>query len=136
MDILSKNDPSPWGTSAFDIVLGAAEVIPFGFVLNWFYNFEDWLASLRDADVIFAQSYATYAIDLEYEFVPDIGIMRDGNHIMHIFQQERIIDVEPPSLPLIDRHWVNLLRTVDAITLTTGILKGILRKRGHNSRKA
>jgi hypothetical protein len=129
MDIISKMDTSPWGTSSWDVVLGIAEVIPFGFVLNWFVNFEDWLASLRDADVIFAQSYATYAIDCRYEFEIEKGVMTNGNHVMHIYQQERIINVEPPSLPLIDKHWVTLLRTVDAITLTTGILKGILRKR-------
>lgn len=129
MDIVSKFDPSPWGTGAWDVVLGAAEVIPLGFVLNWFLNFEDWLASLRDANVTIAQSYATYAIDVDCEFKSVNGQFLGENHRMHVYQQERITGVEPPSLPLIDKHWVNLLRTVDAITLTTGMIKSILQKR-------
>jgi hypothetical protein len=129
LDIISLNDPSEWGTSNWDVVRASWEIIPFSFIFDWFVNFGDWLTTLRDVEVVFAQSYATYAIEAEYEFEPLNGEMQGENPVIKVFRQERIIDVEPPRIPLVDRHWSNLLRKVDLITLTVGILKGILKKR-------
>lgn len=129
IDIYSRCDPSPWGTSAFDIVRGTWERIPFSFVADWFVNLGDYLASIRNAEVSYAQSYATYAIECKHEF--PLGDMQQSGvtPYCYSFVQRRIVDLEPPTLPLVDKRWRSIYRTVDLISLTASIIKSILGKR-------
>jgi hypothetical protein len=130
MDILFLNDPSKWGTSSWDVVRASWERIPFSFVADWFVNFGDWLASLRDANVVFAQSYATYAIDVKYEVsLNNWEAMDEYPSTIHAVLIDRIVDVEPPKLPLIDRRWRNIYRTIDVIAFATMMLRSIITKR-------
>lgn len=129
MDILHRFDPSPWGTSAHDVLSAAWEIVPFSFIFDWFVNLGDWLASVREIDVSYAQSYATYAIEAKYDFESLNGEMLGENPQISVFRQRRVIELEPPSLPLVDKDWANVLRTVDLISLSAAILKSLLQKR-------
>jgi hypothetical protein len=131
MDIIMRYDPSPWGTSAWDVLMATWERIPFSFIFDWFINVGDWLASLRDIDYVLAQSYATYAIESKtkitsadpYHFPYGLDLEVES------FSMDRIVDVEPPTLPLVDKKWQNTLRTIDLISLSIGMLKSVLKRR-------
>jgi hypothetical protein len=128
LDILKRYDPSEWGVSAMDILRAGYEIIPLSFVFDWFLNVEKWLTSLRSVEIKYAQSYATFAIEATHTF-------KDGNYyfieplVIRTFLMDRIIDVEPPRLPLVDKRWANCLRIIDLISLTIGLLKGVLTRR-------
>jgi hypothetical protein len=128
LDIHTSFDPHKWGTSLNDIVLGAWNVIPFSFLFDWFVNLGDWISSLRQIDIHYAQSYATYAVETEVEFDHGSFIFESNVLKTHSFLQQRIVDIEPPPLPMIDKDWANMTRTCDLISLTVGMLKGILKK--------
>jgi hypothetical protein len=129
IDILSSNRSSDFGLSPWDMIRGTWEYIPFSFIFDWFVNLGDWLASLRELEVVFAQSYATYAVDCTTELLPGTDVTLDFNPKCRSFLMSRVVDLEPPSLPLVDRRWRNTLRTIDSIALTIGMLKSILKKR-------
>jgi hypothetical protein len=130
IDMLSRKDLSPWGTSAHDVLMGAWERIPFSFLVDWFINVGDWLASLRSIEVVYAQSYATYSVASTVKVDTDCGVYvlnEKPEYYTHVMN--RIVDLEPPKLPLIDRRWANITRYIDLIALSTGMLKGILRRK-------
>jgi hypothetical protein len=129
IDMFSRFDPHLWGTSDWDVIRAIWERIPWSFVADWFVNVGDWLASLREIQIDFAQSYATYAIEAKVFWTyPD---WNDGGAKIRteIFRQNRIVDLEPPSLPLVDRRWANCLRLIDSISLIVGTLRNVLTKR-------
>jgi len=128
LDITSRYDPSEWGTSAMDVLRAGYEIIPFSFVFDWFLNVEKWLTSLRSLDIVYAQSYATYAIEATHTF-QDGAFHYTDPCVVKSFLMNRIIDVEPPRLPLVDKRWANCLRIIDLISLTIGLLKGVLTRR-------
>lgn len=128
MDIHSRFDPSEWGTGLNDIIAAGWEGIPFSFLFDWFINVGDWIASLRKIEIDAAQTYATYAINAKTIFSPGSVQYPSGFPEIEIFLQTRIVDLELPILPLVDKEWANITRTVDLITLTVGMLKGILAK--------
>lgn len=130
LDISSRFDPAPWGTSAVDVALGIWERTKFSFLIDWLINVGDYIASLRSLEIVYAQSYCTYAIEAVTTInSSDRLSFENGNPKVKTFLMERIVDLEPPTHPLIDRRWRNCLRTIDLISLTIGMLKGILNKR-------
>lgn len=130
IDMYSRFDPHPWGTSAHDFLSGAWERKWLSFVIDWFINVGDWLSSLREIEISYAQQYCTYAVRSITELKPGDDVYFTGeNPIVYNFLQDRIVDFEPPRFPLIDKRWANVLRTIDAISLTIGMLKGILKRR-------
>jgi hypothetical protein len=129
IDVLMMHDPSPWGTSSWDIIMASWERIPFSFIFDWFINVGDWLASLRDIETAIAQSYATYALDTKITVYDASPYVLQGKPEYTGFRMERITDVEPPSLPLVDKKWRNTLRTIDLISLSIGMLKSVLSRR-------
>jgi hypothetical protein len=129
MDIISRFDPSPWGTSSWDVLMGTWERIPFSFLVDWFINVGDWLASLRSIEVVFAQSYATFAVETKTTLKQDSYYTLDFEPVVYSFLMDRIIDIEPPSLPLIDKRWRNVTRTLDLIALSIGTIKSVLKRR-------
>ena len=130
LDILSRIETHEWGTSNWDLVRAGWEVIPFSFVFDWFVKFGDYLTILRDLEIVYAQSYATYAVDCKMTVThPDCEHGGGEENHVHTFLQERIVNLEPPKLPLIDSHWNNLMRSVDLISLAAGMIKRILGNR-------
>lgn len=130
IDLHSRFDPAPFGSSPWDAVRASWEVIPFSFIADWFVNVGDWLNSLRQLEAVFAQSYATAVVETEVKFEPGEHILdRDDPLFMKSLLISRIVDLERPTLPLIDKQWINTLRIVDSITLTIGMLKSILNRR-------
>lgn len=129
LDILKRFDPAPWGTSSWDVIRATWERIPFSFIFDWFVNVGDWLTSLRSLEIVYAQSYATYAVESRTYISAGANQTLTNGQWCDSFRMERIIDLEPPSNPLIDRRWRNCLRTIDLISLTIGMLKGILKQR-------
>jgi hypothetical protein len=130
MDIRLLYDPAPFGTSAVDVLRAAVERVPFSFIADWFINLQDWLTSLRDVNLDVAQSYATYAIENELEIKSGDHVnLLTGKNIVNSFTMMRIVDVEPPRLPLIDKRWRNTVRTIDLLALTIGALRRALKKR-------
>jgi len=128
IDLYRRFDPSPYGTSAVDVLRATWERIPWSFVFDWFVHFGDWLTSLRDVEMEIAQSYVTCAIDCVTrvsfpEHYHDVEVFT-----FHDYRMDRFVDIEPPSFPLIDKKWANCTRLVDAISLITGMLKRILRR--------
>lgn len=130
MDILSKHDTSPWGFSAWDTVMAGWERIPFSFIADWFLNLGDFLASLRDANVDIAQSYASYAVDVTTK-IHGQGQLHMSELTLRSVLIDRVVAIEPPRLPLVDKRWRNLNRTIDGITLIVGMLKSVLKRRRH-----
>lgn len=130
MDAVRMSDPYSWGTGPADLVAASWERIPYTFVFDWFIQLGDWLASHRPTDNIFAQSYASYALDVKYFLDSPQWKNVDGTAAyVHFYLMKRIIDIEPPKLPLLDKRWAKITRSVDLIALTVGILKGVLTKR-------
>lgn len=127
IDMHARDNRFDFGLSPWDTIRGAWEAIPFSFVVDWFVNVGDWLASLRDLEVVYAQSYATYAVDVETEVLQGDDMTVD-TQTARSFLMSRIVNLEPPSLPLIDRRWMTILRTIDGISLILAILKGVTRK--------
>lgn len=137
LDIVSRHDPHEWGMSAYDIMRAAWEVIPFSFVLDWFINISDWLTSLRSLEIELAQSYSSYAINATSKFWSED---EDGDDyfvftnteafVAKSFLMDRVIDVEPPSFPIVEREWSSTLRMLDSISLVAGLLKGVLPRGG------
>jgi hypothetical protein len=131
IDISKRYDPCKWGTSAWDMLRAGWEIIPFSFVFDWFIEVGDWLASLREIELEIAQSYATFAVEArtEVDFSGDLWERLGEKPVFNTFYMERIIDLEPPSTPLIDRNKLSLMRQIDAVSLTLGILRGIFTNR-------
>lgn len=131
IDISKRVDPHEWGDSGWDVVQAAWEIIPFSFIADWFINVGDWLASLRSLEIEYAQSYCTYAIESQTKTVnnPEEGVYVTTEVTSTDFLMERIINLEPPPNPLIDRQWGKTLRYIDLISLTVAILKGIVKRR-------
>lgn len=129
LDIGYRNDPFEWGFSAIDLFRASYERIPFSFVFDWIINLGDYLTTLRSLDIAIAQSYATYAIEATTTLYPGNFEMQGPNPVLKSFLMERIVDVHPPKIPLVDKEWRNVIRTIDLISLTIGMLKGILTRR-------
>jgi hypothetical protein len=129
MQIVRRVDPAEWGTGLHDVLMGAWERIPFSFLADWFINVGDWLASIRPIDLEYAQTYATFAVDVKTK-VGSGSFQAAGDELqIHAFLQDRVVGIEPPRLPLIDTQWANCTRYVDLISLTVGMLKSILKRR-------
>lgn len=128
LDIISRDDPHPWGTSNWDLVRGTWERIPFSFIADWFVNVGDWLASLRKLEIVYAQSYATYAVESKMVMKAPQWTS-DEDYKVRVYVMDRITNVEPPTLPLVDKRWANVLRTIDLISLSIGTIKSVLKRR-------
>lgn len=129
IDLSMRHDPHEWGTSAWDILRAGWEIIPFSFVFDWFIEVGDWLASLREIDLEIAQSYATIAVEAETTIDVSNWSNIGDDFLWKTFWMERVVDLEPPSTPHIDRNKLSLLRQIDAASLTLGILRGIFTTR-------
>ena len=127
IDIRKRIDPSPWGTSAIDCLRAGWEIIPFSFVFDWFVGMGDFLTTLRDVEIDYAQSYATYAVESTLRLHAGTDVTQEGTPEIRTLSIDRIIDLEPPNHPLVNTEWFNLNRSLDAIALTTGIIKSVLR---------
>lgn len=134
-DIIKRVDPSEWGTSAVDVLRAGWEIIPFSFIFDWFVNMGDFLTTLRNVQLEFAQSYATYAVESELKM--GIGPYQtcEGVPTLRQVTIERIIDIEPPYHPLVNSEFMNLNRSVDAIALASGMIKNILKSGGKVKRR-
>lgn len=129
IDIITRYDPDRFGTSALDIVRAAWERTPWSFVFDWFVNVGDWLSSIREIKIEIAQSYATFAIEAETKVYFD-GWTHDTEPVVFkSFHMSRIVGLEPPTLPLVDKRWRNITRTLDLISLTIGTLRNVLQRR-------
>jgi hypothetical protein len=130
IDMHFHDNAKDFGFGNWDVIMGVWERIPFSFLVDWLINVGDWLASLRDLEVVYAQSYATYAVESTVTFHPEDGdrMFLSEEPTAKSFLMSRIVDLEPPQFPLIDRRWRNLLRTIDSTALLIGILKKVLRK--------
>jgi hypothetical protein len=129
IDISKRVDHFEWGTSPWDLVRATWERIPFSFVADWFVNFGDWLSSLRSLEIVYAQSYATIAIEAEIKYEEGNWVYPGKLPVYDTLLIDRIVNLEPPPLPLIDKRWQNVKRSLDLISLTVGMLKSILKKR-------
>jgi hypothetical protein len=129
IDMYTRFDPNPFGTSGWDVVRAVWERIPWSFVFDWFVNVGDWLASLREIDIDYAQSYATFAIEAETQVKFPQWVMDKETVTYKALLIDRIIDLEPPAVPLVDKEWGRTLRYIDSISLTIGVLKRILTRR-------
>lgn len=129
IDMYHRFDPNEWGFSNWDLLRAGWERIPWSFVFDWFVNVGDWLASLRQIEIDYAQSYSTVAVEAKSEVsFPDWDMDVDPLTIK-TFHMKRNVDIEPPTLPLVDKNWRNLTRTLDLTALTIGILRGFLQRR-------
>lgn len=129
IDMHTRFDPARFGTSAHDVVRAVWERIPWSFVFDWFVNVGDWLASLREIEIDYAQSYATFAIEAETKVSFPEWTMDVEKVTFKTFHMSRIVDLEPPTFPLVDRRWRNITRTIDLISLTIGTLRNVLTRR-------
>jgi len=125
-DVKHIFDPNPLGFSGIDVLRAAWERIPFSFVVDWFVRLGDFLTQCRNVDIGFVQSYATTAIDSWIQFNDGTDVWQNYNPAIHQVFIERIIDLEPPISPYVNKEWNSVLHTVDAISLAAGILKRTL----------
>jgi len=130
IDISMRRDPHPWGLGPWDVLMATWEIIPFSFIFDWFVNVGDWLASWRKVEFNCHQSYATYSIESNVKILgaaPYVNVYGTPSIETHLMI--RTTNIEPPTLPLVDKRWRNIKRTIDLISLSIGFLKGILRRR-------
>lgn len=129
IDMYSRFDPNPYGTSNWDVLRATWERIPWSFVFDWFVNVGDWLSSLRSIEIDYAQSYATFAIEAETKL--DFSNWTNSPDIFQVntVLVDRIVNLEPPTLPLVDKNWGRTLRYIDSISLIIGTLKNVLKRR-------
>jgi hypothetical protein len=133
LTIKSQCDPSPFGLSAWDTLRAAYEVFPLSFVLNWFIGIEEWLASIRNTKLEVSWSYVTTVVNREgyitSESKGDINWVTPVDSPYTEFMMKRTPDIVPPVLPKLQAEHLSLLRSVDAIALIVGFLKGCLTRR-------
>lgn len=126
MDITKRFDPHEWGFSVRDIIRGGYELLPFSFVLDWFWNLGMFLESLRDVEMEIAQSYATFATESTTYLHAGPDTMQDSTPAMYYFLMERIVALDPPTRPTVTSKYNNFIHAIDGISLAAGILKRIL----------
>jgi hypothetical protein len=130
LDFHFLHDPNPWGFGSVDVFRAVYERIPFSFIFDWFIKLGDWLQNLRELQYELVQSYSTVAVQTVTKFKAGPNCMYLGAEpVLTSFYQDRIVGLEPPYFPLVDKEWRNTLRTIDAISLTIGFLKRILKRR-------
>jgi hypothetical protein len=133
LTIKSQCDPSPFGVGAWDTLRAAYEVFPLSFVLNWFIGIEEWLGSLRNSKLEVAWSYVTTVVNrkghIYTESKGDMNWLEPADCPYTDFMMRRTPNIVPPVLPLLQAEHLSLLRTVDAISLIIGFLKGCLTRR-------
>jgi hypothetical protein len=128
IDIHHRSDPNNFGTQPWDVVRAAWERTPWSFVFDWFVNVGDWLASLREIELSVAQSYASIAIEAETKVTLENSgaVYTDVNPVTYnSLYISRIIDIEPPTFPLVDKRWNNITRSIDLISLALATIKRI-----------
>lgn len=129
IDMYKRFDPHPYGFSEWDVLRATWERIPWSFVVDWFINVGDWLASLREIEIDYAQSYATFCMETKvYVDFPE-WVMTPTTVCYDSLLISRITDLDVPTLPLVDKNWGRTLRYIDSISLIVGMLRNILSKR-------
>lgn len=138
--IESQNDASPLGTSLWDTIMAAWEVVPASFIFDWFIDVGGWLGSLRNTDLVMGQRYASYVCNMRVkiwleEGGSDIGALYSApTQAVPFLLDAYIIDritgnsVAPPILPCLVPGKLSLIHSLDATALTTGLLKSLRRK--------
>jgi hypothetical protein len=129
IDIYKRFDPSPMGFTNWDVLRAVWERTPWSFVFDWFINVGDWLASLRTVQIDYAQSYATYAIQAETKWTYPDWLDDSAEWRCKIFLMDRIIDLNQPNTPLVDKRWLNCLRLIDSISLIVATLHRVVSRR-------
>jgi len=131
----SQCDPAPLGTGIWDVLRGGWEVVPLSFVFNWFFGVEEWLTSMRNTNLSLRGSYSTLVVDrVGRYFIDDyksenISYTKEWSGNVKDYYMGRVIDIKPPSFPLLQAERLSALRTVDAISLIISFMKGILSHR-------
>lgn len=139
LSIVGLRDPAPLGTGIMDALAGAWEKFPLSFVIDWFIDIGQWLASFRDVELKFDKRSATFVYNLEvntsvqsvkglrYVQVPTVVNPMTFNFCTI----ERIVgvDVEPPWGPLVVPGELSLVHLIDAISLSLGALRTAYPKR-------
>jgi hypothetical protein len=131
IDMYSRFDPNPYGTSSWDVLRAIWERIPWSFVVDWVINVGDWLASLREIEIDYAQSYATFSIEARHSIsFPDWTFTSGSSNIRcYCHLMDRIIDLDAPAVPLVDKHWGSTLRYIDSISLILAVIKRLVRRK-------
>lgn len=132
----AHSDANPFGTGAWDVIQGAWEATTLSFLIDWFVDVGDWLASWRDGGITVTKAYATYCFERKFDWwVSDLGFQvpcldkQTGAPMIptiekpfsyRMFYMERQIGdtVKPPILPVLQPQMLSLLRAVDAVALT------------------
>jgi len=132
--VRSKVDPAPLGTGVNDVIRGIWEVVPLSFVFNWFLGVEEWLGSMRNANVTLDASYSTLVVDRKVivrNDKPGSLIQWQSSFVseIHNYEMERKVGVVPPNHPILQAELLSLNRSADAIALIIGFLKSLLGKR-------
>lgn len=130
IDIFNRFDPHPWGFSDWDVLRAIWERTPWSFVVDWFVNIGDWLASLREIEVDILQSYASFALECNTTVTFNgwfESMWEPCSPVRYwTYQMKRVVDIEPPTTPLVDLKWNSVLHTIDAISLATGFIRTFL----------
>jgi hypothetical protein len=133
LTIKSQCDPSPFGLGAWDTLRAAYEVFPLSFVLNWFLGIEEWLGSLRNTKLEISSSYVTTVVNrkghITSESSGDINWLNPVDVSYTEFMMRRTPNVVPPVVPRLQAEHLSLLRSVDAIALMVGLIKGCLTRK-------
>jgi len=130
----AKNDLSPLGTGAFDLVAAAWEVVTLSFVVDWFLDIGMWIGSMRSAGAVTSAPFATYRADGVFETVvfPKDWTQICGpvprDPIRYTFMmKDRIVgeDVLPSWKPLWNPYTLSIVRQFDALALVLGAISAL-----------
>lgn len=130
----AKNDLSPLGTGAFDLVAAAWEVVTLSFVVDWFLDIGMWIGSMRSAGAVTSAPYATYRANGVFETVvfPKGWTQICGpvpkDPIRYTFMmKDRIVgeDVIPSWKPLWNPYTLSIVRQFDALALILGAISAL-----------
>jgi hypothetical protein len=137
--ILSQNDASPYGTSLHDVIEAGWELVPLSFVVDWFVDVGQWLASLRNTDLEFSSGYSTVVLEvqgaLKFDYaegctvIDAIGIGLTKPIKFYAYKMQRfIVNTAPQGLPQLVPLKLKWFRQLDALALLTGVLTKSLRR--------
>lgn len=130
-----KTDKADLGVSVYDIPRVAWELIPYSFVVDWFFGVGDWLTAHRDiGDRVLlgcthsAKFTSTYEVRGLAIYNPYISPAKPEIHVpgSYLHTTSKFIrstgDSDLPSLPMAKHKWLNVNQLADSVALSLAYL--------------
>jgi hypothetical protein len=127
-----RYDPTPFGTSLWDVIQAGWERVPLSFVFDWFLDIGQWLESWRNTGLEIRGGFSSVVVEVNGEVMLDrtencsiihaIGVSNEPPIKYYGFKHQRFLFDAPPSLPQVVPLHLKWFRQLDAAALIIGVL--------------